>query len=183
GSLLTLVGCTVRGGEGGLAQGPICSGVHAIGGPGVEFAGAPATVRSAESTAAGGATSLEPLCPGQTGPQGPAILGSGTIVPLPGFARHLRANSPVRGGQALTFELGGVAGEIPAVFVSLVHEPLPLLNGSLLVGLPPTEVLVLGSLPASGEATLTFPVPNVGTSVGSLSLYAQAVFLDSARQV
>lgn len=181
-STVTIVGCTIRGGGGGRTSsgfgGSLCTVTHPAGGAGVLFAGAAGVVRSAESTAAGGATSLEPFCPGQTGPQGPAISGSGTIVALPGFARHLRANGPVRGGQTLTFEVGGQAGELPLLLVSPVHHPVPLLNGMLLVGLPPTDLFLLAPLSASGAGSLSFAVPNLGALVESITLYAQAVFLD-----
>jgi hypothetical protein len=126
---------------------------------------------------------LEPLCPGQTGSQGPAISGPGTIVPLPGFSRPLRASGPVRGGEVLTFELEGQPGEVPLLLVSDAHEPVALLNGSLLLGLPPSDLFTLPALPASGQATLGFQVPNVGAAVGSLSLYVQAVFLDPAPTI
>jgi len=179
GSTVTIVGCTIVGGAGGLTFGPVCDVVHPTGGAGVAFVGTPGTVQSAASTAVGGAADLGPLCPGQTGPQGPAISGTGTIVPLVGVARHLEANSPVRGGETLTFDVEGQAGEVPLVFVSLDHEPIPLLafSGVLLVGLPPSDVFVLGALPASGQASLSFPVPPIGL-VGALTYYAQGVFLD-----
>lgn len=182
-STVTLAGCTVQGGGGGLASGPLCTASHAQGGAGVEFADAASVVRSQGSTAVGGARSLEPLCPGQSGPAGPAIVGGGTIVALPGVARHVRAGAPVRGGATLAFELAGVAGEIPALFVSTLHEPLPLLNGCLLVGLPQDDVLVLPALPESGGTSLGFPVPDVGTALGGLTLYVQSVFLGAGATV
>ncbi len=174
-STVTAVGCTIVGGGGGL-NAPICTAVHEPGGAGVAF-GPGGTLRSAETTAAGGARSLEPMCPGQTGPQGPALSGIGTIVALPGFARHLRASGPVRGGGTLTFELAGQPAEVPLLLLSTIHEPLALLNGSLLLGLPPAEVFVLPALPEDGQATLAFPVPDVGPAQESLHLYAQAAFL------
>lgn len=188
-STVTVVGCAIAGGGGGLVSpglgGSLCTAVHPPGGPGLEFADTAGIVQSAESTAVGGATSLEPLCPGQSGPQGPAITGSGTIVALPGYARHLSANSPVRGGETLAFDVQGQPGEVPLLLVSFEHEPLPLLaySGVLLVGLPPADTFVLGALPASGQASLSFPVPNVGASVGALTAYAQAAFLDPSPRV
>ena len=181
-STVTVMGCTIVGGEGGLANlgggGNVCTLTHGRGGPGVQFVGTAGIVRSAESTAVGGRLSLEPMCPGKFGPQGAAIAGTGTIIALPGFARHLSANSPVRAGETLSFGLGGQPGEIPLVLVSLEHTPLALLNGTLLVGLPPVEVFVLGPLPVGGEAALSFPVPSLGAP--SLTCYAQAIFLDPA---
>ncbi len=182
-SIVTLAGCTLQGGGGGLASGPLCTASHAQGGAGVEFVDAASVVRSQDSTAVGGARSLEPFCPGQSGPAGPAVVGSGAIVALPGVARHASAGAPVRAGATLAFELAGVAGEIPALLVSTLHDPQPLLNGSLLVGLPQDDVLVLPALPASGSASLAFPVPDVGAAVGGLTLYAQAVFLGAGAAV
>lgn len=184
-STLTLSGCMITGGGGGLDLANLCSGTHASGGPGIEFTGGPSTLRSAESTAAGGATSLEPLCPGQSAPAGPAILGSGTIVALPGYARHLQANSPVRGGEQLTLTVDGRPGEVPWILVSQDHQPLYLagFTGMLLVALPQEELFVLPALPAGGQTSLSFAVPNVGASVGALTYHAQAVFLDPAPRV
>jgi hypothetical protein len=180
-STVTIAGCTIRGGAGGLRTNALCSGPHAPGGAGVEFAGGAGIVRSAASTAVGGVASLGPMCPGQSAPAGPAIAGSGTIVALPGLARELRAKSPVRGGQPLRFDVTAQAGEVPLVLVSLDHAPAPWLKGTLLVGLPLEEVLVLAPLPPSGKAAVTFPAPNVGPLVGSIDLYAQAAFLASGQ--
>lgn len=184
-STVTTVGCAILGGAGGLGPPPICTSTHAPGGPGVEFVGTAATLQSTASTALGGMADLELLCPGQTGPAGPPLQGSGTIVPLPGFARHLRANSPVRGGETLTFEVEGLAGEVPLVLVSLEQAPLPLLayGGVLLVGLPPDDVFVLPALPVGGRTTLSFAGPNVGPTVAGLNFHAQALFLAPASAV
>lgn len=185
GSTLTLSGCLLIGGGGGIDAGNPCSGPHAAGGPGLELVGAPSTVRSTESTATGGSTSLEPLCPGQSGPAGPAIAGSGAILPQPGYARHLSANAPVRGGEDLRFTVEGQPGEIPWLLVSREQAPLWLqgYTGMLLVALPPAELLALPALSASGTETLTFPVPNVGLAVGALTYHVQALFLDPAPRV
>ena len=89
----------------------------------------------------------------------------------------------MRSGQSLTFDVEAQPGEIPLLLVSTVHDPLRFLNGALLVGLPPADALVLGSLPASGLASISFPVPSIGASTASLVLYTQSVFLDSAATV
>lgn len=185
GSTLTLSGCAIVGGPGGVDVFGLCAGVHAPGGPGVLFSGSPSTIRSVESTAAGGAASLEPFCPGQSGPAGPAIVGAGTIVPLPGYARHLRASGPVRGGEDLVLAVEGRPGEVPWILVSPEHAPVWLAGhaGTLLVGLPPEELFVLPVLPASGLGTLTLPVPNVGLAIGALTYHLQAIFLDPAPRV
>lgn len=179
---VTIAGCDVQGGGGGISN-PICGGNHARGGAGVFFAAAGGTLRSAASTATGGQTDLDALCPGQKGPAGPAVEGVGTVVPLPGFARHLRADGPVRGNGTLTFELEAQPGELPFLLVSDVHDPAPLWNGALLVGLPPVEVLALPALAASGTGTHALAVPNVGPAVASVSLYVQGVFVDPGSAV
>ena len=184
-SEVTVVGCTIQGGEGGLAPGPLCTTPHLPGGAGVEFVGGTGTLHSVDSTMVGGVASLEPLCPGQTGPAGPVIAGSGTIELLPGVARHLEANSPVRAGETLTYQIEGVAGEIPVLLLSPVHQPLPLpdLFSVLLVGLPFEDVFVLAPLPASGQTSLSFPVPQMTGGAESLTYYGQAAFLDPALMV
>ena len=168
---VTLIGSIVQGGGGGLDTFQLCAGAHATGGPGVEFVGGTGTVLAAESTAAGGVASLEPMCPGQSGPAGQPIIGGGTITVLVGFARHLSANSPVRGGETLTFDIEGQPGEIPIVFTSLAHQPVALGGGALLIGLPPTDMFVLAALPADGKASLSFPIQNVGASIGGVTYY------------
>ncbi len=180
---VTLVGCTVRGGPGGVHLANPCGGTHPAGGAGVRFFGDLGVLRSAASTAAGGAADLDLLCPGLSGPAGAPIAGTGTIVALAGHARHLRANSPVRGGDTLTFELEGQPGETPLLLLSLAHEPIDLLGGSLLIGLPPTDAFVLPALPADGQASLGFAVPGVGPALESLHLYAQAAFLDATPAI
>ncbi len=181
GSTLTVSACTIQGGAGGLNFGPVCTAAHYVGGAGVLFTGSGGTLYSLESTAVGGRANLTTLCPGLYGPAGPAIDGSGTIVPLFGFARHLQSTSPVRGGETLTFTLEGRPGEVPMLLVSGEHVPLPLTSysGVLLTGLPLLETFALGALPASGTATLAFPVPNVGALVGAVTLYAQSLFVDA----
>ena len=69
-------------------------------------------------------------------------------------------------------------GELPFLLVSDVHDPAPLWNGALLVGLPPVEVLALPALPASGTGSLALAVPNVGPAVASVCFYVQGVFVE-----
>lgn len=176
GATVTVVGCELQGGGGGIAA-PLCSGNHARGGAGVAFTAAGGTLRSAASTAVGGQTDLDLLCPGLHGPAGPAVEGPGTIVALPGLARPLRADGPVRGGGTLTLALEGQAGELPFVLVSSSHEPLALWNGALVVGLPPGEMLALPALPSSGATSIAFAVPNVGPLLEGVCLYLQGVFV------
>ena len=175
-----LSGTTVEGGPGGVSTTDVCNGPQSEGGAGLSFSTTDNTVYALASTAKGGAADLTALCPGQFGPAGPDIEGSGTILPLVGFARSLEANSPVRGGANLTLTAKGQPGELPYVLLSERHEPflLPAFSGSLLVGLPLSDTLQLPTVGAGGEATLTFPVPSVGPAVGLVTYYAQAVFID-----
>lgn len=185
GSTVSIAGCTLQGGAGGVSASDPCGPNNAIGGAGVEFVGTGGVLQSAESTAVGGAKDLGALCPGQSGPQGPAISGTGTVVALAGFARHLQASSPVRVGGSLTFALEGQPGEVPFLVVSESHAPATLLacSGVLLVGLPPAEVFVLPPLPASGRASLSFPVPALSGLSEGLTFYAQALFLDPSSRL
>lgn len=161
-SLVTVYGGTIFGGEGGLDS-PVCGGEHAIGGPGVRFADAASTLRRCDTTIGGGQANLFPLCPGETGPAGPAVDGTGAIVDLPGAARGLRATSPVRSGELLSFDVTGMPGEIPVLFVSTVQETVPVDPfGVLVVEIPPAEILVLDALPASGHGSLSFAAPAIG---------------------
>lgn len=182
-STLLLVGCAIEGGESALPYGPtMCSVVPLAGGPGLELRDAASVVQAVESTAVGGKTDLDPLCPGLSGPAGPAILGPGTVVPLYGYARHLRADTPTRGGETLTLEVGGRPGELPLLLVSDAPFALtlPQHSGALLVTLPPVETYPLAALPASGQATLGLAVPSVGLPPGAVTLYAQPVFFDTS---
>jgi hypothetical protein len=181
-STVTVVGCTITGGAGGVQANAPCGNQNAVGGAGIAFGG-DGVLRRAQSPATGGQANLNALCPGQFGPQGPAISGNGAIVALPGIARHVSANSPLRGGETLLLEVEGGEGDLPFVVVSLDHKPLPLLNASLLVSLVWEDVLVLPQLGASGTATLALTVPDVGPILASLSFYAQGVFLDALPKV
>jgi hypothetical protein len=174
-STVTISGCTIRGGGGGVVAAAPCSNPVAPGGPGVLFVGTAGTMRSLASTAVGGARSLWPLC-ALTGPAGPAISGTGTIIALPGLARRVRASSMPSSGGALAFTLEGQPGESPVLLVSSEHEPVALWNASLLVGFPPTDVFVLAPLPASGSSIFAIAIPNLG-AFGGLAVYAQAVFV------
>lgn len=184
-STLTLLGCALEGGAGGFDPSAVCSSVPEPSGVGLAFVGTQGVVRSAASTAVGGQTDLSLLCPGLSAPAGPAITGTGTIVPLPGYARHLRANGPVRGGETLTLALEGQPGELPFVLVSATHDTqfLPAHGSTLLVGFPLEELFALPALPASGEASLAFVVPNVGAVGAAVHLYAQPFFLDPTPRV
>ena len=184
GADVTVIGCTIEGGGGGVWPTSMCTSYKAPGGPGVNLSGGNGILRSAESTAVGGATDLQLFCgTGVFGPAGQPFTGPGTILPLPGFARHLSVNSPVRGGETLTFDLEGQPGELPIIITSPVHQPIPFGSGSLLLQLPPTDIFVLPLLPSNGKASLTFPVQNVGLGVGAVTLYAQAAFIDTTPTV
>ena len=176
-----LSGCTITGGAGGATSGGnLCTTTPGPGGAGIEFE-TTGTIYSVETTAVGGYLDLDLFCPGVTGPVGPPIAGTGTILPLPGFYRELVANNPVRGGETVTFDVAGQPGEVPLVMISTDHQPvmLPTYAGSLLVGHPLADLFVLPALPASGLGQLSFAVPNVGVSTGALSFYGQACFLDA----
>ena len=179
-----LSGTEVHGGPGGLTTLFPCTATHAPGGPGLSVS-ATNTVYAVESTASGGVADLNAICPGVFGPSGVDVSGAGTIVPLFGYARSLQTSSPVRGGTSMTFTASGQPGEIPLVLVSEGHQPvlLPSFSGSLLLGLPLTDTLVLPAASASGTAELTLSVPNVGASLGAAHLYVQALFLDAAGSV
>ena len=178
-------GCSIEGGPGGTTTGATCGSTPAAGGPGVEFETTGGTLHAAATTAVGGFLDLTALCPGMTGPVGPAIEGSGTVVSLPGYYRELVANNPVRGGETLTFDVAGQPGETPIVLLSSDHAPVLLTNyaGALLVGHPLADLFVLPSLQASGRESLSMVVPNVGLPVGAVSFYAQACFFDPLGQV
>ena len=180
-----IVGCTIVGGPGGLGAGPVCTGPHQLGGPGVLFDTGGGTLSSAASTAVGGFADLSSLCPGSNGPAGPAISGSGTILPLPGFFHDVTANNPIRGGNTLTFQVTGQPGEVPLLLLSSTHDPLdlPNLSGALLIGLPLVDTFVLPALDASGAGSLAIAVPNVGATVGAVSYYTQSCFLDPAGPI
>ena len=174
-----LSGTTIAGGPGGIATNAPCTGSMASGGVGLSF-NPTDTVSSLASTATGGVADLGSLCPGQVGLAGADITGTGTIVPLNGFARSLGTNSPVRGGASVTFTASGQTGELPLVLVSTRHDTqrMPALSGSLLVGLPADDVLLLPAVSSTGSSSRTLPAPNVGLTVGALSFYTQAIFVD-----
>lgn len=181
-STVRAVGCAFEGGRGGNAGCPT-PGVG-NGGVGVRFYQpvGESFFQHGATTIVGGESGTGFGCPDPT--VAPAFAGTSaaTIVELPDLARGVSVDGPLSGGEIVTFDVTGAEGDLPLVLLSLVHDPIPVANGVVLVGLPLADAFLLGTLPASGEATLSFPVPSI--AVGSeLTYHAQAAFLDAGGAI
>ena len=180
---VTFVGCSLFGGAGGILSSDPCNS-YSIGGAGLEVKSG-AIVHAAATTANGGVANLSPLCPGAFGPAGPDVANAGTVVPLPGFARSSSSDGPVRGGEVVSLVVEGQPADVPVLLASSAQARTLVTGttGAFLLELPHEDLFVLPPLDASGRATLSFAVPNVGRSIGAATYYLQAVFVDATPSV
>lgn len=176
---LVVSGCTLHGGDG--AQGDLCS-FGAPGGPGLRLDAG--QLWRIDTTIQGGrqGAPLESLC-GGPGPHAPPILqNGGTIDSLPGAARRLVVDAPVREGEFATFTFEGIAGDYAYLAISLAQDPhLRLLfTGIQFLQEPFTLLVVAGTLtgsPATSQISLL--VPHLAPPIEGWVVYAQAAFLNA----
>jgi len=117
---------------------------------------------------------------GPFGDDGQRVLADGSaphvVSELPGEARGLHVNSPVRGGTSLRVRAEGVPGD--AFLVSFGAAPLAPLDLGLVHPLavaPPYTTLVLGVVPAAGALQKLFPLSPFGPGFGGTTVPAQGV--------
>ena len=129
-----------------------------------EFLGDP-RVRTLDSTVAGGPAGLT-LDPCVDGSVGQAVeLLAGTLNNMPWTARTLSIDGPLRSGDTLNANLGGDPGDLVWVLLSPAQSPYmiphgtPFVGGPLLPDLGLGQLIVLGSLDATGSLQLSLPVP------------------------
>ena len=109
----------------------------------------------------------------------PTSVAGSQLILLPGSARELQATAVVREGASLAVTLRGVAGDRVGLLVDreTAHVYHPLLFGVTSVPLVrPPWVLLLGTLPASGELTLALPIEWLGGSDVEDLLHLQPLF-------
>ncbi|HKE00337.1 MAG TPA: hypothetical protein VKE69_04955 [Planctomycetota bacterium] len=173
GGSLFASGCEFRGGDGGGFFGTQTSGGG--GGTGLALDGVAASaLECAFVGGSGGAGFVQP------GPQGPPTSGS-TLAPLVGVARHFASTSPVREGRTIDWTLGGVPGEIAAVFYAPAPTPgIPLLafGGALLVDPAALDALVLGTIAGDGTLAVAIPAPALPAGAFGLPLFLQSIHFD-----
>lgn len=176
GGLLLLAGCDVTAGDGG--NGLEFSGQgypSSDGGDGIVVDG---SVKTLDSTVAGGAAGMDPPGYPQVGVDGVAFnIQGGSVDTINESYRSYESESPVRNGDSALVTVTGVPGE--PVWLLLSLDPgfvyFPKYRGVLVPDLPLT-IFYLGGLPPSG--TLQFSVPvNMTFPPGteSLTFYEQVI--------
>ena len=180
GSFLFTSGSDLIGGQGadGLTSGPSCIG-GGLGGNGLTVYGASSQALLLDTSLQPGAGGLgsgacSPGLPGQ-----PTFLFAGSASTLPGSARALAVDSPVREGQPVSAVATGLPGEL--VFLGLAStQSLPLLvppwNGALHLG-PGISVHFMGIVPPSGTLALGATAPALAPGVESAIGYLQPGFV------
>lgn len=190
-SYLFLSGSRVEGGDGGgggyCATLGICMNSQ-DGGDAIVTASPQCVVLNQASTVQGGAGGLvspymSPCSP--PGLPGSALAGPGMILPLPGAARDVKSSLPAVEKQSASIQASGLPGDRVLLASSLASTFLPMLplNGILLVQ-PPVSIIPLGTIPSSGQLTLSVPIPAGLVGPGQSSpLWVQGVFVGAAGQV
>jgi hypothetical protein len=126
---------------------------------------------------AGGAGGLntDPSC--VDAEAGPPLAGDPSLATLlAGPPRGLQLDSPVREGALQHLLISGAAGDGVLVLASLQPAFTSMPVGTLALG-PVLPLVVALSLPAGGELTLAFQVPELGPGIESLQIAAQGLFV------
>jgi hypothetical protein len=149
--------CEVRGGDGGsAAPGAFGCVQGGDGGDGFVVNGPTSRLELQASTVTagiGGLTNMPPCTDGVDGT--PIVVNSGALVNVPGTPAGLDIQSPVRGGQPVSYTLQAAPGAFAWLVFSRRQATGLLLNafdGALAVE-PPLIVVQLGFVP--GDGTLT----------------------------
>jgi len=179
GGFLYLGGATVEGGAGGDAFFLSC-GFGGNGGFGLAIGDAASVVRILDSTLVGGSGgSLGPgpcPVPGSQAPPVSDFFGA-DLTTLPGLARSMQSESPVREGQVATSTYFGQPGDF--VFgswgIAQNHVYWEVFGGT---SLPVTLASVfLGVVPPSGSFSFGLPLGNLAPGVDSLKIFSQIMIL------
>ena len=101
------------------------------------------------------------------------------VSELTGIGRSTYASSPVRGGTNARLYAAGEPGDLFLALIGGEAAPLDLAGQPLPLGLAltPLKVLVLGTLPASGELMKAVPTPVPAPGLGGSTLHLQGVVL------
>ncbi len=169
-------GSSMTGGTGADGKLFFCAG---NGGSGVLLASGSPQVELLDIEAFGAAAGTDTGC-GTAVDGVPISVLAGAVSQQPGVARHYSATSVVPTGAPAISSLQGEPGDQVFLVLSAVYDPLelPAAIGPLLVG-GAQAILPLGTLPPSGEFSITFTGPPLG-GLPYLAVYLQAAFLDGA---
>ena len=167
-------GCSFQGGVGAPGQPQPCS-AGSEGGAGVRLLGTAPALTRLDSPTLGGAGGADAGCGG--GADGPALIGAGALVDLPGCALSFVVDSPVSSGGIAINAFEGPPTAL--VFLLIATAPsaqhLPVFSGTFTCAAPFFTFFV-GVVPPSG--TLLVPVPvTLNPSVEAFSFYEQSAFL------
>ena len=189
GGSLSLQGCTLSGGDGGLGGSwmvGFCTN-GGDGGAGLRVLGG-AQVSLLDSSATGGAGGPGPgssgceFAGGQDGADGePVAAPSGSVLELSGVAAGLQVAGPVREGEDVELAVEGTPGAFVTLLLSFAPglQPVGKVVGPIQVALP-TLMLSIGVLPAGGELVVHANLPNLPASLLSIQAFLQAVIAGPA---
>ena len=184
GGSLSLQGCTLSGGDGGVGgswmTGFCTNGGN--GGAGLRVLGG-GQVSLLDCSATGGAGAPGPAVggcmfgQGQDGVDGqPVDVLSGGALELPGTAAGLQVASPVREGESVQMVVDGPPGAFATLLLSSAPglAPVGKVVGPITVALP-TLLIPLGAIPAGGSLAVHAHLPNLPASLLSIEAFLQAV--------
>ena len=161
----------IRAGAGGNS-GPFCMGQ--AGGHGVVLSGSELRVFDSSITGGAGGSSQAGCSPGASGASIEATLS--TVVNLPGTSSSLSLEAVRREQELATFTVQGQPGDL--VLVGFARRAAPQFLGGLatpaLLDPPPAaRLFALGTVPAGGTLTRSFPVGALPPGASALTLVIQ----------
>ena len=175
---LYLHAATLTGGKG--SDGSAIDPNAGDGGPGLLADGVSA-VTVVESTVQGGASGT-PAAGGVAGQSGAAFeINGGTLTQLPNTARLFATPSPIREDATTSVDFVGDAGDLVFVAVAAAPRSVATTPGSLVGPLlleSPLSIVPFGTLPASGQLSDSFPVPDISAGAAVRSFYMQGLFVN-----
>lgn len=178
GGALLAQGGRLEGGQGPdglLAGGVFCD--FAFGGTGL-FARDGALVELVDCPPTGGAPGDVCSLPGAAS----ELLDTATLVEHPGAIATLDVDAVLEAGDTAQLTIAGPAGAGLTLLVGADTGPvfLPKFGSSLVVA-PAIPPIPFGTLPPSGETTVTFTVPSLPTGVPFQSVFVQVARHDGGR--
>ena len=174
-------GCTLTGGDGGMAD---CTfqfcGQGGDGGDGLHQEQPTASTWLRDEQLSGGAPGPNGDGQGTGWPGSQQWIEAGTVTTLTESWRSMSASSPAREGQFSTLNISGVPGDQVFLWASIDSSHLPLIGkqGVFLLGLPALlSHIPLGVLPVGGAFAAPLLIPELGPGIEAISVHLQLVVI------
>lgn len=165
------------GGVGGSGAGLVYCQNGAAGGSGVMVSGSSARVQAVGISTAGGVggASRAPCLAGPTGAEVTTVQG-GTFAVSDRRPFSLDADSPVRVGSPVTWNIRGPSGSLVWLLVSRTPMPrLSALGSPFLIDTTNVRLIHAGTLSPTGTLQLAMPAPSLPQGAQAATLYAQVL--------